>query len=272
MNTRVYIADRSSDFIRSMYDYFLGSNITVIGDSDSGKVAYDEIIRLKPDIVVLDLWLREMEGEQLIREIKKAMKDAPCFIIVTALQNDKVLEDAIMAGASYCVSKPCELSMLSAKIQRIMQNEESINYSKEDEAVIMLEDYVTRLIHKVGIPAHIKGYQYLRTAIMMTYENSELINSVTKELYPTIAKVYKTTSSRVERAIRHAIEVAWDRGDCDVLDEMFGYTVQKSKGKPTNSEFIALVADYLSIYYRNSLVKKKKYTLSSAGRMFFDEI
>ncbi len=263
MNLRLYVADQNTEFKRKIYDYFLGSEITVIGDTDDGRRAYDDIIAMRPDFVVLDLWLKEMEGAQLISEIRKSMKDAPCFIIVTGLKNTAVLEEAIEAGASFCIAKPCDMSTLAMKIYRIANLSTS---SKEPERATSfsqaLESYVTRLIHKVGIPAHIKGYQYLRTAILMTYENQNLINSVTKELYPSIAKEYDTTSSRVERAIRHAIELAWDRGDCDVLDEMFGYTVQKSKGKPTNSEFIALVSDYLRmVYVKNNT--SSDYILSS---------
>ncbi len=246
MNTRLYIADQNSDFCKSVEDYFLGSDITIVGRSNDGRVALEEIMTLSPEVVLLDLWLLGLDGASLIRQVRKSMKEPPCFIIATALNNINVIEDAIEAGASFCIMKPCELSALSAKIHRIVRRKASIG-TGEDKAGSDIESQVTRLIHKVGIPAHIKGYQYLRTAIIMTFENQELINMVTKELYPSIAKKYNTTSSRVERAIRHAIEVAWDRGDYDVLSEMFGYTVQKSKGKPTNSEFIALISDNLRL-------------------------
>ncbi|MBR3995122.1 MAG: sporulation transcription factor Spo0A [Clostridia bacterium] len=274
MNLRLYIADQNADFKRTVYDYFMGSDITVVGDSDDGKSAFEEIMNIRPEFVVLDLWLRGMDGAQLIREVKRSMKDAPHFIIMTGLQNTAILEEAIEAGAAYCIAKPCELSLLAMKIYRIARsNNDNYQYTENtDSTGFVLENYVTRLIHKVGIPAHIKGYQYLRTAIIKTFENPELINSVTKELYPSIAKQYNTTSSRVERAIRHAIEIAWDRGDCDVLDDMFGYTVQRSKGKPTNSEFIALIADYLRIAYRNMHLKNKEFSFSSESMLSFDNI
>ncbi len=272
MNIRLYVADQSMEFKRTIYDYFLGSDITVIGDSADGRKAYDDIMSLHPDFVVLDLWLKEMEGAQLIREIKKSMKDAPHFIIVTRIHNTAILEEAIEAGASFCLTKPCDLSSLAMKIYRIAGTSNVVqDHDVPESSEAILENYVTRLIHKVGIPAHIKGYQYLRTAILMTYEDQNLINSVTKELYPSIAKQYNTTSSRVERAIRHAIELAWDRGDCDVLDDMFGYTVQKAKGKPTNSEFIALIADYMRIAYKN-LRNCHGYIVSSDSLLTLDKL
>ena len=259
MNIRLYAVDQNAEFKRQIYDYFLGSDITVIGDTDDGRNAYDDIVASQPDFVVLDLWLKGMDGAQLIREVKRAMNNAPHFIIITGLHNTAVLEEAIEAGASYCISKPCDLSSLASKIYTISGNSSSKRNELPESSSVYLESCVTRLIHKVGIPAHIKGYQYLRTAIIKTFENPGIINFVTKELYPTIAKEYGTTSSRVERAIRHAIELAWDRGDCDVLGDMFGYTVQRSKGKPTNSEFIALIADYLRIEYNNISAKNDHY-------------
>lgn len=249
MNIRIYIADQNVEFRKSVKDYFLGSDITVIGETGDGKEALEVIECEKPDIVVLDLWLSGLDGAGIIRQARKSMKEPPSFIIATALNNIAVIEDAIEAGASFCVMKPCELSVLALKIHRLAKHGGSATTNDGTGLKVSsdIEAQVTKLIHKVGIPAHIKGYQYLRSAIMMTFENQSLINSVTKELYPTIAKQYSTTSSRVERAIRHAIEVAWDRGDYDVLSEMFGYTVQKAKGKPTNSEFIALISDNLRL-------------------------
>ncbi len=249
MNIRIYIADQNAEFRKSVKDYFMGSDVTVIGETGDGKEALDVIKSEKPDIVVLDLWLTGLDGAGIIRQVRKSMKEPPSFIIATGLNNIALIEDAIEAGASFCVMKPCELSSLASKIHRLAKHVGSATTNDSTSLRLSndIESQVTKLIHKVGIPAHIKGYQYLRSAIMMTFENPGLINSVTKELYPTIAKEYATTSSRVERAIRHAIEVAWDRGDYDVLSDMFGYTVQKAKGKPTNSEFIALISDNLRL-------------------------
>lgn len=261
MNIRVYIADQSYEFQRTVYDYFLGSDVTVVGDSDSGKKAYDDIIALHPDFVIMDLWLKDKDGTQLIRDVKKSMKDAPCFIVNTAISNTSVLEEAIEAGAAFCFAKPCDISQIAMRIYSIAKISKNSTESLIP-AHSQLESYVTRLLHKVGVPAHIKGYKYLRTAILMTYNDADLINSVTKSLYPTIAKEYETTSSRVERSIRHAIELAWDRGDCDVLNALFGYTVHRAKGKPTNSEFIALVSDYLRISFKDD-VPMKEFAMSS---------
>ena len=177
-----------------------------------------------------------------------------------------MLSEAVDAGAHYCIMKPCEYSALSGKIERALSNPDKStaksasfpdSRSSDVEESADLETLVTKIIHQIGVPAHIKGYQYLRSAIIMTIDNPELIGSITKQLYPSVAKAYGTTSSRVERAIRHAIEVAWDRGDIDVINSFFGYTVQSTRGKPTNSEFIALVADSLRL--------KNKKTATHAG-------
>lgn len=167
--------------------------------------------------------------------------------------NPNLFQEATEAGAAYCMQKPIDFTVLYERITRIYKNRSMISRTRFEPSIQFgsdrndIETQVTSIIHKIGVPAHIKGYQYLRTAIMMTIENSELINSVTKILYPTVAKKYQTTSSRVERAIRHAIEVAWDRGDLDTLNAYFGYTIQNERGKPTNSEFIAMIADNLRL-------------------------
>ncbi len=263
MNTRLYIADQSSEFRRTLADYFLGSDITLIGENDNGEEALHDIIRLSPDIVILDLWLKALDGAKLIRETRKRMKEPPEFLIVTSIGNINIIEDAIEAGAAYCVMKPCDMMLLTDKIHRLSEKHSGIKSAGSTvhtSAGPDIEAQVTKMIHSVGIPAHIKGYQYLRTAILMTYEDSGLIGAVTKDLYPSIAKQYATTSSRVERAIRHAIEVAWDRGDYEVLSDMFGYTVQSSRGKPTNSEFIALISDNLRLMNKEKVKKPRNGT------------
>ena len=248
MNIRIYVADQSTEFCRMLVDYFDSSDITIVGESADGESAREDILRLSPDVVLLDLWLRHCDGAKLIADIRSQMKEPPEFIIVTSLTSVSIIEDAIEAGAAFCVMKPCDLSTLASKIRRVVDKKSFLAKSALPEKPEPdVEAQVTHLIHQVGIPAHIKGYQYLRTAILMTMRNTDIINSVTKELYPSIARQYHTTSSRVERAIRHAIEVAWDRGDYDVLSNLFGYTIQTSRGKPTNSEFIALIADNLRL-------------------------
>ena len=161
-----------------------------------------------------------------------------------------MLVEASEAGADICLLKPFDPSVLVGHIDSILRLKGKNGAKQEFSAAADMEAQVTKIIHQVGVPAHIKGYQYLRTAILMTIEDNDIINSVTKVLYPTVAKKYGTTTSRVERAIRHAIEVAWDRGDVDTLNSYFGYTIQNSRGKPTNSEFIAMIADNLRLKYK----------------------
>lgn len=245
MSYSIYIADQNEEFRASFTEHLLNNGVEVAGETDDGIKAVNDIIRLKPDIVILDLWLKGADGVTVIRNTIGAMQDPPSFVVVTALSEVDLINEAMEAGAVQCVHKPCTMQELDGKISRALRMR--VGSIKEQDNGADLEAQVTKLIHYIGIPAHIKGYQYLRCAIIETYLDPGLINSVTKRLYPHIAKTYGTTSSRVERAIRHAIEVAWDRGDCDVLSELFGYTVQKSKGKPTNSEFIALISDNLRL-------------------------
>jgi two-component system response regulator (stage 0 sporulation protein A) len=191
-------------------------------------------------------------------EIRKRVSAySPVYIVVTGVSNPKMLTEAANAGANYCVIKPCEYSSLSNRLESVLKDRDNPDFKGKAEPVqdeeTDLETQVTKIIHQIGVPAHIKGYQYLRSAIIMTMRNTEMINSITKQLYPSVAKLYGTTASRVERAIRHAIEVAWDRGDVDVINSFFGYTVQSTRGKPTNSEFIALVADSLRLKNKNGV-------------------
>lgn len=184
------------------------------------------------------------------------MVSKPAFIVATAIGNGAMLEEALESGASYCVMKPVDNRTLASRIDKVYSAQGKAAKKNEmfREGADDIETQVTKVIHRIGVPAHIKGYQYLRTAIIMSINDSDVINSVTKVLYPTVAKKYATTPSRVERAIRHAIEVAWDRGDIETLNRYFGYTVQSSRGKPTNSEFIAIIADMLRL--KNKAVEK----------------
>ena len=166
--------------------------------------------------------------------------------MMSSFNSEELFEECCEAGASYCMIKPPDYATLAERVIRLADKSRRIRTRPAGDETD-LEAQVTKIIHQIGVPAHIKGYQYLRTAIIMTINDNEIINSVTKVLYPSVAKKYGTTSSRVERAIRHAIEVAWDRGDLEVLNSFFGYTVQNSRGKPTNSEFIAMIADNLRL-------------------------
>jgi two-component system response regulator (stage 0 sporulation protein A) len=243
---KVYLIDSGSDFRFVCKEKLENLGFEVVGDSGDGSEALSAIKILRPDVVLLDLWFPGYDLASLIRQIRREMRDhSPKFILVTGVNNKKVLEDAFASGVSSCVLKPFDYESLAEKIHQVCSER---LFRIEDE--FDLEAQVTRIIHQVGIPAHIKGYQYLRSAIMMVVRDNKIIGEVTKTLYPSVAKEFNTTSSRVERAIRHAIEVAWDRGDVDMLNSFFGYTVQNTKGKPTNSEFVAMIADNLRLKMR----------------------
>lgn len=255
---RIVIADNNPEFRIGLKSYLTKKGYQVVGDCSDGYEAVRLIEETRPDAIVLDILLPRLDGIEVINETKnRLLSYFPVFIVVTGVSNHKMLTEAANAGASYCIIKPCEYSALSNRIENALKEKDNPNESTSKEESVRdpeadLETQVTKIIHQIGVPAHIKGYQYLRSAIIMTMHNTDLINSITKQLYPGVAKQYGTTSSRVERAIRHAIEVAWDRGDVDVINSFFGYTVQSTRGKPTNSEFIALVADSLRLRNKNN--------------------
>ena len=253
---KVFIADESSESRRALRENLTRAGIDVVDETGTGMDLLTKVKRSLPDVVLIDIWLPKTDTVQVIKKTKALFQDPaniPDFIIFSSCSNPNLFAEATEAGAAYCMQKPFEYSILIERIARIYKNRQSayknqmmngIRYSQEPGD---LETQVTEIIHKIGVPAHIKGYQYLRTAIMMTVEDNDLINAVTKVLYPAVAKKYQTTSSRVERAIRHAIEVAWDSGDIDTLNAFFGYTIQNERGKPTNSEFIAMIADNMRL-------------------------
>ncbi len=252
-NTRILICDENADFRRITRDYLKTVGYMLIEEAADGEEATLKIDDLRPDIVITDIWLSKMDTVSVIRAAKKlntVSGQSPSFIVTSQLNNPTMLTEVSEAGADYCILKPVNYPGLAERIRRLLRQREANNSHSEppvSREAVELETQVTKVIHQIGVPAHIKGYQYLRTAIIMTINDNDVINSVTKVLYPTVAKRYSTTSSRVERAIRHAIEVAWDRGDVDVLNSYFGYTIQTNRGKPTNSEFIAMIADNLRL-------------------------
>lgn len=232
-------------------------DVEIVGHAEDGIQAIEMIRETKPDVVFLDLIMPKLDGLLVLEKIYKGMpgiEKRPDFIVVTAVTQENVMQTAFQYGASYYVLKPFEKETIYAKIQQLKPENKSVlihsrdNLQKADQKPeYNLEMDVTNIIHEIGVPAHIKGYQYLRDAIMMSVDDSEMLNSITKILYPSIAEHHNTTPSRVERAIRHAIEVAWTRGKVDTIDELFGYTVNNGKGKPTNSEFVALIADKIRL-------------------------
>lgn len=240
----------------------------VVGKADNGEDAYQMIMEKGPDLVLLDVIMPKLDGISVLEKVRAARsgKNMPAVIIVSAAGNETVASAAFRNGASYYILKPFDREILLDKIhlvaeERIRTKTVSVVREKPAETYFAkgdyirqnLEDDVTQLLHEIGIPAHIKGYQYLRDAITISVEEKEMLVSVTKVLYPTIAKKHGTTSSRVERAIRHAIEVAWSRGQLEMIHEIFGYTVNSGKGKPTNSEFIALITDKIRLDYKRAL-------------------
>ena len=246
---KVVIVDCNNDYatkLRTAFSTF--DDIEVSGVENDGLKG-EKLIRDKsPDVVILDMILPGLDGIGLMQ---RTYEKRPKFIMLSSIKKEEIIANAINSGAEYYMIKPVDNDIVIDRVRQMVDSdiiEQNARIADMREKLeVDLESKVTGIIHEVGVPAHIKGYQYLREAIIMTVNNMDLINSITKQLYPTVAKRYNTTPSRVERAIRHAIEVAWDRGDTDVLNSFFGYTIASGKGKPTNSEFIAMIADKLRL-------------------------
>ena len=275
----ILIADDNPEFAKTLTSYIEDDNeFDIIAIARDGKEAVEMITSTEPDVVLLDVIMPHLDGIGVLEKINAAkMKKNPLCIMLSAVGQDKITQRALELGAEYYAIKPFDIITLLQRIKEIRKyrqqpqflNSNINNYNinnntnsyvareikapyieispekKKDEE--NLEALVTNVIHEVGVPAHIKGYQYLREAIMMVVNNIDIINQITKQLYPEIASKYNTTPSRVERAIRHAIEVAWGRGQSETVENIFGYTISAAKGKPTNSEFIAMIADKLRL-------------------------
>ena len=234
--------------------------LKLVGKANNGEDMYHLIKEKQPDVVLLDIIMPKMDGLSVMEMVSndKGLKKHPDFIVVTAVGQERITEDAFKKGASYYIMKPFNNEVVLNRIKhanQVIRHELKVSalsgMTQDNQPELNLESRVTDMIHEIGIPAHIKGYHYLRDAIIMAVEDMDVLNAITKVLYPTVAKKHQTTASRVERAIRHAIEVAWSRGKLDTLDDLFGYTVSNGKGKPTNSEFIALIADTRRLEYKN---------------------
>ena len=233
-----------------------------LDEAVNGEEALQKLCRNRYDAALIDMMLTRLDGIGVLRQYREqaaAGAKMPVFLMLLPVASQTMIAQASTAGADLCLMKPFDIQSLCGHMERLLQskNAENANHTENaptDSAATGpepdIETQVTKIIHQIGVPAHIKGYQYLRTAILLTINDSEIINSVTKILYPSVAKKYQTTTSRVERAIRHAIEVAWDRGDVETLNSYFGYTIQNNRGKPTNSEFIAMIADNLRLKYK----------------------
>lgn len=257
ITTKILIADENAAQRQALKNELVRCGYRNIEEAANGEEALIKIGRYHPDVAIIDIWLSKLDGIGVIRNSRSLNFTpdlAPAFIVVSMVSNQNIFMEATHAGADLCLLKPYNIESLCDHISSLSasrsQNGELPSTAPQNDRTPDIETQVTKIIHQIGVPAHIKGYQYLRTAILLTVRDSDIINSVTKVLYPSVAKKYQTTTSRVERAIRHAIEVAWDRGDVDTLNSYFGYTVQNNRGKPTNSEFIAMIADNLRLRYK----------------------
>ncbi len=254
-NAKILICDENFEERCKLVEKLGSAGFTRCDEASDGNIALDMISKNSYDIVIVDLWVSKLDGIGIIRSAKKLeYKDKPLFILMSPINKQSILLEAVESGADLCIPKPFDFSTIIYHIEALLKSKSKSSDAKNLSPISDMEAQVTKIIHQIGIPAHIKGYQYLRCAILMAIDDTDIINSVTKILYPSVAKKFQTTTSRVERAIRHAIEVAWDRGDVDTLNSYFGYTIQNSRGKPTNSEFIAMIADNLRLKFKYALV------------------
>ena len=244
---KVLIGDDSVEYGIACASTLRGQGMYVMLRPKDGTALLETIKSDAPDVVVMDAILPHMDAIELMKKVQASGGKRPQFIVTSAYDNPFIEKQVMQGGAAYFMLKPFEISALGERITSLTQGGMTGRNAPGTEN---MEIVVTDVIHQLGVPAHIKGYHYLREAILSSIEDPELLESVTKLLYPTVAKRFDTTSSRVERAIRHAIEIAWDRGNLDTLNAFFGYTVNTCKGKPTNSEFIVLITDTLRLQHR----------------------
>ncbi|MDP4153624.1 MAG: sporulation transcription factor Spo0A [Bacillota bacterium] len=259
-NISVLIADDNYDWRIATKGVLESYGFQVPAMTSSGEETIEAVKKHEPDVLVLDLCMPRIDGFGVLEAITRSdLKKRPKVIVYSCMSNEAVAQKAMHYGAVYCMYKENDFSLLADRIKTFADSEEisprpvnSKTVKVEKMSSVELEEKVTNMLHDIGVPAHIKGYQYLREAIMAAVRDSNVLDAITKLLYPLVSKRFKTTPSRVERAIRHAVEVAWDRGNVETLNNYFGYTIQVSKGKPTNSEFIAMLADKISLEYKRN--------------------
>ena len=247
MDTRIkiLIADANEAFAAQLAAFLREQPpFEIAGVALDGEKAVELLHDAQADVLILDLLLPKLDGISVLKEAA-ALPKPPLSLALTGFMTEYAAQTAEKYGVRYFISKPCSLKNIAERVQEIVAAEKALRKNHYTQANI--EALVTSMIHEIGVPAHVKGYQYLREAILIAVDDMDVINAITKVLYPQVARKFSTTSSRVERAIRHAIELAWDRGDLETLQRFFGYTVSNTKGKPTNSEFIALIADKLQL-------------------------
>lgn len=243
----ILIADDNETLTDELSAYInIQRDMVTAAVASDGEEAWGLILETKPDVVILDMVMPKLDGMGVLKRIRE-LPDKPLVIAYSVSALQRTVETAVSLGADYYLLKPQSCERVADTIRELTKPDTVNVKSSVPHKEVDLETLVTEFIHELGVPAHIKGYQYIRTAIMMVVEDMDMLNYITKQLYPEIAHIYNTTASRVERAIRHSIEVAWTRGRPETMNEIFGYTIHTGKGKPTNSEFIAMVADRIRL-------------------------
>ncbi len=250
-NLKVLLTGEGSEFGKNCANVLRTYGCDVMLIQKDGKEVLSKISSTNINVVVMDAFMANLDALGVVNSLKES-DSKPFIMIMSSSDNQRFEQEILRAGADYYFLKPFDVNMLAQRITQFTGWSKSKNDPTKKGNNNDLEVTVSEIMHQIGVPAHIKGYQYLREAIILSINDGEMMSSVTKVLYPTVAKMYSTTSSRVERAIRHAIEVAWDRGDVDVLSSYFGYTIQSERGKPTNSEFIAMISDKLRLRLKSS--------------------
>jgi two-component system, response regulator, stage 0 sporulation protein A len=255
---KLMIANDTVEFNRDYGRFFEESGMETIYTQKDGMKLLEKIELIHPDVVIADLFMPRLDGIGVMKAAQSKMSGIkPLFVIISNFTSPTLEREVMISGASYFAISPFNATDLSDRILQLcslsgLTPKSSVKPQNSSAAEPSLEIQVTEILHQIGVPAHIKGYHYLRDSIIMAIETPDIINAVTKRLYPSVAKRYETTASRVERAIRHAIEVAWDRGDVDILNSYFGYTIHNTRGKPTNSEFIAMISDRLRLHMKTA--------------------
>lgn len=253
---KLLTANDSTEFRNECGRVFEGSGMEVTYTAKDGIKLLEKIEADRPDIVLSDLFMPRLDGIGVMKAARTKMgENTPLFVIVSNFTSPTLEREVMMSGAAYFAIAPFDAADLADRMLQLcsmngMKLPQAQSAQESEEPSLKIQ--VTEILHQIGVPAHIKGYHYLRDSILMAIENPDIINSITKQLYPGVAKRYNTTASRVERAIRHAIEVAWDRGDVDILNSYFGYTIHNTRGKPTNSEFIAMISDRLRLHMKTA--------------------
>lgn len=258
---KIIIADDNKELLQMISEFLkLQANIDVVKTFASGKELLNHLETESCDVLILDIFMPEIDGVNILTELKNnTLYNKPKKIVMlTAFNNEQMITKVSALGADYFIAKPVDLNNLGKTVQSLLKEASSnlfgVSYNlkaqKNNSDEKTLDTEITELLHEIGVPAHIKGYMYLRESITMVYNDVEILGGITKILYPTVARKFKTTSSRVERAIRHSIEVAWNRGNVDAISQIFAYTISYNKSKPTNSEFIAMIADKLRLAHK----------------------